>query len=212
MYSSDSQAMGRVGEVVTRAFQTAHKMKDQRGPLPEDTGEHDNGRVLRYLAKLTINPALAHGFAHEVGSLEPGKLADIVLWDPAYFGAKPKLIIKGGMIAWAAMGDPNASIPTPQPVFYRPMFAAHGRAMSHTCVNFMSRASIDLGVPERLGLARRCVPVGNCRSIGKRDLVRNAATPRIDVDPETYEVRVDGELATCEPAERLPLTQLFYIV
>jgi urease subunit alpha len=212
MYTSDSQAMGRIGEVVTRAFQTAHKMKEQRGPLPEDGAEHDNARVLRYLAKLTINPALAHGIAHEVGSLEPGKLADIVLWDTAYFGAKPKMIIKGGMISWAAMGDPNASIPTPQPVFYRPMFGAFGRALGATCVNFMSRASIDLGVPERLGLTRRAVAVKNCRSVGKADLVRNNAMPRIEVNPETYEVLVDGVLATCEPAERLPLTQLYYIV
>ncbi|HEU4323964.1 MAG TPA: urease subunit alpha [Roseiflexaceae bacterium] len=212
MYSSDSQAMGRVGEVVTRAFQTADKMLKQRGRLPEDTGDHDNARLLRYLAKLTINPALAHGIAHEVGSLEVGKLADIVLWDPAYFGAKPKLIIKGGMIAWAPMGDPNASIPTPQPVFYRPMFGAHGRALGQTCVTFMSKAAIDLGVPERLGLQRRCVPVRGCRSVGKADMVRNSATPQIEVDPETYQVRVDGVLATCAPAERLPLTQLYYIV
>lgn len=212
MYSSDSQAMGRVGEVVTRAFQTADKMLKQRGKLPEDTGDHDNARLLRYLAKLTINPAIAHGIAHEVGSLEVGKLADIVLWDPAYFGAKPKLIIKGGMIAWAPMGDPNASIPTPQPVFYRPMFGAHGRALGQTCVTFMSKAAIDLGIPERLGLQRRCVPVRGCRSVGKADMVRNSATPHITVDPETYEVRVDGVLATCAPAERLPLTQLYYIV
>jgi urease subunit alpha len=150
--------------------------------------------------------------AHEVGSLEVGKLADIVLWDPAYFGAKPKTIIKGGMISWAAMGDPNASIPTPQPVFYRPMFGAYGRALGSTCVNFVSQASIDLGVHEKLGLQRRCVAVKNCRSVGKKDLVRNDATPRIDVDPETYEVHVDGELATCAPAERLPLTRLYYIV
>jgi urease subunit alpha len=212
MYSSDSQAMGRVGEVVTRAFQTADKMLKQRGKLPEDAPEHDNARLLRYLAKLTINPALAHGIAHEVGSLEVGKLADIVLWDPAYFGAKPKLIIKGGMIAWSQMGDPNASIPTPQPVFYRPMFGALGRALGQTCVTFLSQAALDLGVPERLGLQRRCVAVRGCRSVGKADLVRNSATPRIDVDPETYTVRVDGELATCEPAERLPLTQLYYLV
>ncbi len=211
MYSSDSQAMGRVGEVVTRAIQTAHKMKAQRGPLDGD-GEHDNNRVLRYVAKYTINPALAHGIAHEVGSLEPGKLADIVLWDPAYFGVKPKLIIKGGMISWALMGDPNASIPTPQPVFYRPMFGAHGRAMAATCVTFMSQAALDLGVPERLRLERRCVAVRGCRSVGKKDMVRNNAMPQIDVDPETYEVRVDGELATCEPAERLPLTQLYFVV
>jgi urease subunit alpha len=212
MYSSDSQAMGRVGEVVTRAIQTADKMLKQRGKLPEDAAEHDNARILRYLAKLTINPALAHGIAHEVGSIEPGKLADIVLWDPAYFGAKPKMIIKGGMIAWAPMGDPNASIPTPQPVFYRPMFGAHGKALARTCVNFMSQAAIDLGVPEKIGLERRCVAVRGCRSVGKAHMVRNSATPRIDVDPETYEVRVDGELATCAPAERLPLTQLYYIV
>jgi urease subunit alpha len=212
MYSSDSQAMGRIGETVTRAFQTADKMLTQRGKLPEDAAEHDNARLLRYLAKLTINPARAHGIAHEVGSLEVGKLADIVLWDPAYFGAKPKLIVKGGMIAWAAMGDPNASIPTPQPVFYRPMFGAYGRALASTCVNFVSQASLDLGVPQTLGLERRCVAVKNCRSVGKQDMVRNSATPQIDVDPETYQVRVDGELATCAPAERLPLTQLYYIV
>jgi urease subunit alpha len=212
MYSSDSQAMGRVGEVVTRAFQTAHKMLVQRGKLPEDTAEHDNARVLRYLAKLTINPALAHGIAHEVGSLTPGHLADIVLWDPAYFGAKPKMIIKGGMIIWAAMGDPNASIPTPQPVFYRPMFGAFGKALGRTCVNFMSKAAIDLGVPERLGLNRRCVAVQGCRSVGKQDMVRNNAMPTIDVNPETYQVFVDGVLATCEPAETLPLTQLYYLV
>ncbi|MEI8308247.1 MAG: urease subunit alpha [Chloroflexales bacterium] len=212
MYSSDSQAMGRVGEVVLRAFQTADKMLKQRGKLPEDTAEHDNARILRYLAKLTINPALAHGIAHEVGSLEPGKLADIVLWDPAYFGAKPKMIIKGGMIAWAAMGDPNASIPTPQPVFYRPMFGALGRAIGQTCVNFMSQAAVDLGVAGRLGLQRRSVAVHGCRSVGKAQMVRNSATPQIRVNPETYEVFVDGELATCEPAESLPLTQLYYIV
>ena len=211
MYSSDSQAMGRVGEVVTRAFQTAHKMKEQRGPLAGD-GEADNERILRYLAKLTINPARAHGIAHEVGSLEPGKLADIVLWDPAYFGAKPKMIIKGGMISWAAMGDPSASIPTPQPVLYRPMFGAHGRALARTCVTFTSQAALDGGVPERLGLQRRCVAVRGCRSVGKADMLRNAAMPNIEVDPETYEVFVDGVLATCEPAERLPLTQLYYIV
>ncbi|MDZ4717274.1 MAG: urease subunit alpha [Roseiflexaceae bacterium] len=212
MYSSDSQAMGRVGEVVTRAFQTAHKMLVQRGKLPEDKAEHDNARVLRYLAKLTVNPALAHGIAHEVGSLTPGHLADIVLWDPAYFGAKPKMIIKGGMIIWAAMGDPNASIPTPQPVFYRPMFGAFGKALGRTCVNFMSKAAIDLGVPERLGLNRRCVAVQGCRSIGKQDMVRNNSMPAIEVNPETYQVFVDGVLATCEPAETLPLTQLYYLV
>jgi urease subunit alpha len=212
MYSSDSQAMGRIGEVVTRAFQTAHKMREQRGKLPDDSPDHDNARILRYLAKLTINPALAHGIAHEVGSLEVGKLADIVLWETAYFGAKPKLVLKGGMIAWAPMGDPNASIPTPQPVFYRPMFGAYGRAIGHTCVNFMSQASISLGVPEQLGLTRRCVAVRGCRSVGKAHLVRNNAMPTIEVNPETYQVFVDGVHATCEPAQRLPLTQLYYIV
>jgi len=212
IYSSDSQAMGRVGETFTRAIQTAHKMREQRGPLAEDGPEHENARVLRYMAKLTINPALAHGIAHEVGSLEPGKLADIVLWDPAYFGAKPKLVIKGGMIAWALMGDPNASIPTPQPVLYRPMFGAFGRAIGQTCVNFVSQASINLGVHERLGLQRRAVGVRGCRSVGKANMVRNSAMPTITVNPDTYEVFVDGELATCEPAERLPLTQLYFIV
>src|SRR5690242_1952759 len=203
MYSSDSQAMGRIGETFTRAIQTADKMKQQRGPLPEEHDGNDNRRLLRYIAKLTINPALAHGIAHEVGSLEVGKLADIVLWEPAYFGAKPKLIVKGGMIAWAVMGDPNASIPTPQPTFYRPMFGALGRAIGSTCVTFVSQAALDLGVPERLGLQRRCVAVRDCRSISKKAMLHNDATPRIDVDPETYQVRVDGELATCEPAERL---------
>ena len=212
IYSSDSQAMGRVGETFTRAIQTAHKMREQRGPLAEDGPDHENARVLRYMAKLTINPALAHGIAHEVGSLEPGKLADIVLWDPAYFGAKPKLVIKGGMIAWALMGDPNASIPTPQPVLYRPMFGAFGRAIGKTCVNFVSQASINLGVHERLGLQRRAVGVRGCRSVGKANMVRNSAMPTITVNPDTYEVFVDGELATCEPAERLPLTQLYFIV
>ena len=212
MYSSDSQAMGRIGETFTRAIQTADKMKQQRGPLPEEQNGNDNRRLLRYIAKLTINPALAHGIAHEVGSLEPGKLADIVLWDPAYFGAKPKMIIKGGMISWAVMGDPNASIPTPQPTFYRPMFGAFGRALTSTCVNFVSQAALDLGVPQRLGLQRRCLAVRGCRSVSKAAMLHNDATPQIDVDPETYQVRVDGELATCEPAERLALTQLYFVV
>jgi len=212
IYSSDSQAMGRVGETFTRAIQTAHKMREQRGPLEEDGPDHENARVLRYIAKVTINPALAHGIAHEVGSLEPGKLADIVLWDAAYFGAKPKLVIKGGMIAWALMGDPNASIPTPQPVLYRPMFGAFGRAIARTCVNFVSQASVDLGVHARLGLQRRAVAVRGCRTVGKANMVRNSATPNITVNPDTYEVFVDGTLATCDPAERLPLTQLYFIV
>ncbi len=213
MYSSDSQAMGRVGETFTRLIQTAHKMKGQRGPLPEDAGRgNDNFRVLRYLAKLTINPAIAHGVAAEVGSLEPGKLADIVLWPIAFFGAKPKLVIKGGMIAWAAMGDPNASIPTPEPVFYRPMFGALGAAVHRTSVTFVSRAALEAGVPERLGLRRRAVAVGGCRRLTKAHMVRNATLPRIEVNPETFEVRVDGELAFAPPAERLPLTQRYFVV
>jgi urease subunit alpha len=212
MYSSDSQAMGRIGETFTRAIQTADKMKQQRGPLPGERDGSDNRRLLRYIAKLTINPALAHGIAHEVGSLEVGKLADIVLWDPAYFGAKPKLIVKGGMIAWALMGDPNASIPTPQPTFYRPMFGALGRALASTCVTFVSQAALDLGIAERLRLQRRCVAVRGCRSVSKAAMLHNDATPQIDVDPETYQVRVDGELATCEPAQRLALTQLYFVV
>jgi urease subunit alpha len=211
MYSSDSQAMGRIGESFTRLFQTAHKMKDQRGRLAEDPEGADNARVLRYLAKLTINPALAHGIADEVGSIATGKLADLVLWPIASFGAKPKLILKGGMIAWAAMGDPNASIPTPHPVAYRPMFAAYGRAMSATSVTFVSQASLGRDLVGDLGLTRRLVPVRNCRNLGKKDLVRNTATPRIEVDPETYRVTVDGELATCEPAARLPLAQLHFL-
>ncbi|GAC1538963.1 MAG: urease subunit alpha [Herpetosiphon sp.] len=212
IYSSDSQAMGRIGESCIRAFQTADKLKAQRGRLPEDDPLHDNFRLLRYLAKLTINPALAHGIAHEVGSLEAGKLADIVLWDPAFFAVKPKLIIKGGMINWALMGDPNASIPTPQPVLYRPMFGAFGQAIAQTCVNFMSRAAVENNVAGTLGLRRRSVAVKHCRSVSKATMVRNNATPQITVDPETYEVRVDGELATVPPAERLPLSQLYFLV
>jgi urease subunit alpha len=212
MFSSDSQAMGRIGESFTRLIQTADKMKAQRGPLPEDRPGADNARVLRYLAKLTINPALAHGIAHEVGSIAPGKLADLVLWPIQSFGAKPKLIVKGGMIAWAAMGDPNASIPTPQPVVYRPMFGAYGRAASATSVTFVSAAALERDLAGELGLTRRLVAVRGCRRIGKRDMVRNDATPRIEVNPETYEVRVDGQVATCEPAERLPLTQLHFLV
>ncbi len=212
MYSSDSQAMGRIGESFTRLIQTAHKMKEQRGPLPDDPPGADNARVLRYLAKLTINPAIAHGISHEVGSIAPGKLADLVLWPIASFGAKPKLILKGGMIAWAAMGDPNASIPTPQPVLYRPMFGAFGRAMSATSVTFVSQASLQRDLAGELGLTRRLVAVKGCRGIGKRDMVRNDASPRIEVDPETYVVKVDGEVATCEPAARLPLAQLHFVV
>jgi len=212
MYSSDSQAMGRVGESFTRLIQTADKMKRFKGKLPEDAPTHDNFRVLRYLAKLTINPAIAHGIADLVGSLEPGKLADIVLWPIPFFGAKPKLVIKGGVINWALMGDPNASIPTPEPVSYRPMFGAFGAALSRTCVTFLSKAALEREVPEKLGLKRIIHPVSRCRGLTKRRMVRNDRTPVIEVDPETYQVKVDGVLATVEPAERLALTQLYYLV
>ena len=212
MYSSDSQAMGRVGESFIKIIQTADKMKRMTGRLPEDSDRNDNFRVLRYLAKLTINPAITHGCAHVLGSLEVGKLADIVLWPIAFFGAKPKMVIKGGLINWAAMGDPNASIPTPEPVYYRPMFGAYGLALPRTCVTFVSKAAAELGIKERLGLQREVTPVYNCRALKKSDMVRNSRAPRIDVDPETYEVRLDGELATVGPAERLALTQRYYLV
>jgi urease subunit alpha len=211
MIASDSQAMGRVGEVICRTWQTAHKMKVQRGALPEDTARHDNFRAKRYVAKYTINPALTHGIAHEVGSLEVGKLADIVLWKPAFFGVKPALVIKGGVIAAAPMGDPNASIPTPQPVHYRPMFAAFGRARSATAVTFVSQAAADAGIREQLSLAKRVVAVRDCRSVRKADMVHNGLQPHIEVDPETYEVRADGELLTCEPAKELPLAQRYFL-
>ncbi len=212
MYSSDSQAMGRVGENFTRLIQTAHKMKDVRGPLPGEREGDDNQRLLRYVAKLTINPARAHGIAHEVGSIEPGKLADIVLWPVGFFGVKPALIVKGGAIAWSVMGNANASIPTVEPVLYRPMFGAHPSVIEHTSLTFMSKASIDAGVPESLGLRRRAVAVRNTRNIGKRDMVRNDATPNIEVNPDTYEVLVDGELATCPPAQSLPLAQRYFLI
>ncbi|HIG02462.1 MAG TPA: urease subunit alpha [Myxococcales bacterium] len=211
MIASDSQAMGRVGEVIARTWQTAHKMKVQRGALAEDGPRHDNFRARRYVAKYTINPALTHGIAHEVGSLEVGKLADIVLWKPAFFAAKPALIIKGGMIAAAPMGDPNASIPTPQPVHYQNMFAAYGGARSATSVAFVSAAAEAEGVGEAIGLAKRTVAVRDCRAIRKRDMVHNDAQPRMEVDPQTYEVRADGELLTCEPAEELPLAQRYFL-
>ncbi|HEU5330787.1 MAG TPA: urease subunit alpha [Thermomicrobiales bacterium] len=211
MYSSDSQAMGRIGETVTRCWQTADKMKRQTGKLPEDSPDNDNFRVLRYLAKLTINPAITMGLADVIGSLEPGKLADIVLWPTATFGAKPKLVVKGGLINWSIMGDPNASIPTPEPVLYRPMFGALGNAVQRTCVTFMSRAAIELGVPASLGLGRQIAPVRNCRGLQKAAMVRNSATPEIRIDPETYEVYVDGKLATVPAADRLALTHLFFI-
>ena len=211
MISSDSQAMGRIGEVVTRCWQTAHKMKVQRGPLPDDSARNDNQRVKRYVAKYTINPALTHGIAHEVGSIEGGKLADLVLWKPAFFGVKPEMVVKGGLIAWSVMGDANASIPTPQPVFYRPMFGSFGRATAATAVHFVSQASLEAGIPAQLGLTRRAVAVSRCRTIGKRDMVHNHATPVIEVDPETYEVRADGVLLTCAPAAVLPMAQRYFL-
>jgi urease subunit alpha len=210
MISSDSQAMGRVGEVVTRTWQTAHKMKCQFGLLPEDRVlGADNFRARRYVAKYTINPAITHGVAHEVGSIESGKLADLVLWKPVFFGIKPAMIIKGGMIAAAPMGDPNASIPTPQPVHYRPMFGAEGKAAAQTSVTFVSKAALESGLREQLGLSRRLVACGNTRNISKADMILNDWQPDIQVDPQTYEVRADGELLTCEPADVLPLAQRY---
>ena len=211
MIASDSQAMGRVGEVVLRTWQTAHKMKVQRGSLPGDPAGHDNLRARRYVAKYTINPAIAHGIAHEVGSVETGKLADLVLWKPAFFGIKPSLVIKGGMIAMAPMGDPNASIPTPQPVHYRPMFGALGGARAATRMTFLSRAALERGVPEKLGLRSLIGEVRGCRGLRKSDMRLNDALPVIEVDPQTYEVRADGELLTCEPAEVLPMAQRYFL-
>jgi urease subunit alpha len=211
MMSSDSQAMGRVGEVITRTWQTADKMRRQRGRLAEEGGENDNLRIRRYVAKYTINPAITHGLAREIGSVEPGKLADLVLWRPAFFGAKPELVLKGGLIAWAQMGDPNASIPTPQPVLARPMFGALGRALGATCVAFVSRAALEDGAVHGYGLAKRLVAVQDCRQLRKRDMKLNDATPRMEVDPETYEVRADGVLLRCEPAVRLPLAQRYFL-
>ncbi|MFP5506515.1 MAG: urease subunit alpha, partial [Gammaproteobacteria bacterium] len=211
MISSDSQAMGRVGETITRTWQTAHKMKVQRGALAEDTARHDNFRARRYVAKYTINPALSHGIAHEVGSVEVGKLADLVLWKPAFFGVKPSLILKGGLIAAAPMGDPNASIPTPQPVHYRPMFGGLGRARGATCVSFVSQAGLDAGIAARYGLERRLVAVRGCRSVRKTDMVHNAWQPHMEVDAQTYAVRADGELLVCEPLAELPLAQRYFL-
>ncbi|MBK8017178.1 MAG: urease subunit alpha [Betaproteobacteria bacterium] len=211
MMSSDSQAMGRVGEVIIRTWQTAHKMKAQRGALPEETGGNDNVRIKRYVAKYTINPALTHGIAHEVGSVEPGKLADLVLWKPAFFGVKPSMVLKGGAIAAAAMGDPNASIPTPQPVHFRPMFAAFGRALNTTSVTFVSGAALAADVGRQLGLGKRLVAVRGTRAIGKRDLPFNGAMPRMEVNTQTYEVRADGQLLTCEPAKVLPMAQRYFL-
>jgi len=212
MMSSDSQAMGRVAEVITRTWQTADKMKKQRGALNEDqANNNDNFRVKRYVSKYTINPAITHGISGVVGSLELNKLADIVLWKPALFGAKPEMIIKGGMIIASKMGDPNASIPTPQPVIYRHMFGAYGKAVYKTCVTFVSQASVDNGALEKYKLDKLVIPVKNCRNISKKDLVHNDATPQIDVNPETYEVKVDGVPITCEPVAVVPLAQRYFL-
>jgi urease subunit alpha len=209
MISSDSQAMGRIGEVITRTWQTAHKMKSQRGPLPQETAGNDNFRIRRYIAKYTINPAITHGVGHLIGSIEVGKLADLVLWRPAFFGIKPEIVIKGGMIAWSQMGDPNASIPTPQPVYMRPMFASHGKAAGSACYAFVSQASLDTGAIASYGLTKLPAAVRNCRQLGKRDMKLNDATPHITVDSETYHVTADGEALVCTPAESLPLAQRY---
>lgn len=211
MCSSDSQAMGRAGETILRTWQTAHKMKAQRGALPGDGPRSDNHRIKRYLAKYTINPAIAHGVAKEVGSIEPGKLADIVLWKPAFFGVKPKLILKGGMVVMAAMGDPNASIPTPQPVLIRPMFAAFGGSIAQTSAVFLSKAALERGVPQALGLQKLALPVSNTRGLQKKHMLLNDALPKLEIDPQTYEVRADGALLSCEPASVLPMAQRYFL-
>ena len=210
--SSDSQAMGRVGEVIIRTWQTADKMKKQRGKLNVETGDNDNERVKRYIAKYTINPAIAQGMSKHIGSIEVGKRADLVMWDPAFFGAKPNMVLIGGSIAAAPMGDPNASIPTPQPVHYRPMFGAFGKALTNSSVTFVSQAALDNGLPDKLGTAKQMVAVENTRSgISKASMKLNDATPEISVDPETYEVRADGEILTCEPASELPMAQRYFL-
>ncbi len=209
MIASDSQAMGRIGEVTTRTWQTADKMKKMTGRLPGEIGENDNLRVKRYLAKITINPAITHGISEYVGSLQPGRLADIVVWMPQFFGIKPKLIIKGGFIAYSLMGDPNASIPTTEPIYYRPMFGAIGNAKYSTSLTFTSQLALDDGLESKLGTKKRLVPVKNCRKIGKKDMILNDLTPNIDIDPETYEVKVDGKLATIDPADKLSLARLY---
>ena len=211
MFSSDSQAMGRVGEVVLRCWQTAHKMKLQRGTLPEDSARNDNFRAKRYVAKYTINPAIAHGIAHEVGSLEVGKWADIVVWKPAFFGVKPFTIIKGGSIAMAAMGDANASIPTPQPVHYRPMFGAYGGSLAKGSLTFVSQAGLAAGIKERYGLAKNLAAVKNIRNVRKKDLIHNGYAPKMEIDAQTYAVRADGQLLTCEPAKLLPMAQRYFL-
>ena len=210
--ASDSQAMGRVGEVIIRTWQTADKMKRQRGRLSEETGDNDNFRVRRYVAKYTINPAIAHGMSGEIGSIEVGKRADLVMWNPAFFGVKPDMVLLGGTIAAAPMGDPNASIPTPQPVHMRPMFGAFGKAMTNSAVTFVSKAAADAGIGKSLGLDKQVVAVENTRgSISKSSMVLNDFTPEMEVDPETYEVRANGELLTCEPADVLPMAQRYFL-
>ena len=211
MISSDSQAMGRVGEVITRTWQTADKMKQQRGPLPEDVPGNDNFRAKRYIAKYTINPAITHGISHEVGSIEVGKWADLVLWRPAFFGVKPTLILKGGAIAASLMGDANASIPTPQPVHYRPMFASYGGSRHATSITFISQAAFDAGVPEQLGLQKKIGVVKGCREVQKTDLIHNGYLPNIEVDPQNYQVKADGQLLWCEPADVLPMAQRYFL-
>ena len=210
--SSDSQAMGRIGEVITRTWQTADKMKQQRGALPEDAGsDNDNFRVRRYIAKYTINPAIAHGVSHKIGSIEVGKVADLVAWTPAFFGSKPDLVIKGGVIAYAQMGDPNASIPTPEPVIMRPMFGARGKAVGRTSMAFVSKSSIDKHVSTAYNLTKALVAVENCRGIGKADMKLNCALPNIKVDPETYRVTVDGDILTCSPIDVVALGQTYFL-
>ena len=211
MMSSDSQAMGRVGEVILRTWQTAHKMKAQRGTLPEDNSRNDNFRAKRYVAKYTINPAIADGISHEVGSIEVGKWADLVVWKPAFFGIKPALILKGGFIAMAAMGDPNASIPTPQPVHYRPMFGAFGGALARGSLTFVSQAGRGAGIQERFGLKKTLSAVRNIRGLRKQHMVHNSYLPSMEIDPQTYSVRADGQLLTCEPAVSLPMAQRYFL-
>ena len=209
MYSSDSQAMGRVGEVTTRAWQTADKMKKMSGRLKDEKGDNDNLRAKRYLAKLTINPAVTHGISSYVGSLEVGKVADIVVWTPQFFGAKPKMVIKGGLIAYALMGDPNASISTPEPVYYRPMFGAMGSAKYSTSFTFTSKLALRRGIGKKLSLRKKLLPVKNCRKIGKKDMMYNDLAPKIEIDPETYVVKVDDKVAASDPAEKLSLARLY---
>jgi urease subunit alpha len=211
MFSSDSQAMGRVGEVILRCWQTAHKMKQQRGKLPGDTLRHDNFRAKRYVAKYTINPAIAHGIAHEVGSIETGKWADLVIWKPAFFGVKPALVLKGGFIAMAAMGDANASIPTPQPVHYRPMFGSFGGALHRGSITFVSQAGLAAGVKQRFGLARNVTAVRDIRGVRKQHMLHNDYLPKMEIDPQTYAVRADGQLLTCDPATVLPMAQRYFL-